>query len=80
MAMRVDNFQPVKAFKKEMDRVIREIRESQRMEGVDRIYLPGEIEHYRFRERLKNGIPLAPIVIANLRELAAELNLSDRLE
>jgi LDH2 family malate/lactate/ureidoglycolate dehydrogenase len=80
MAMRVDNFQPVESFKQEMDRVIREIRASERMEGVDRIWLPGEIEHYRIRERLKNGIPLAPIVVLNLRQLAAELNLSDRLE
>jgi LDH2 family malate/lactate/ureidoglycolate dehydrogenase len=56
-AMRVDNFRPVDEFKREMDRVIREIRGSQRMEGVDRIWLPGEMEF----------------------ELAAELNLSDRL-
>jgi L-2-hydroxycarboxylate dehydrogenase (NAD+) len=80
MAMRVDNFQPVESFKEEMDRVIREIRESQRMEGVDRIWLPGEIEYYRIRERLENGIPVASIVVANLKGLAAELNLSDRLE
>ena len=80
MAMRVDNFQPVEAFKGEMDRVIREIRESKRMEGVDRIWLPGEMEYERIRERREHGIPLAPIVVANLRQLAAELNLSDRLE
>jgi L-2-hydroxycarboxylate dehydrogenase (NAD+) len=80
MAMRVDNFQPVEAFKQEMDRVIREIRESQRMDNVDRIWLPGEMEHYRMLERLEKGIPLAPIVVANLRRLANELNLADRLE
>jgi L-2-hydroxycarboxylate dehydrogenase (NAD+) len=80
MAMRVDNFQPVEAFKQEMDRVIREIRESKRMDNVDRIWLPGEMEHYRMLDRLEKGIPLAPIVVANLRQLAAELNLSDRLE
>ena len=80
MAMRVDNFQPVDAFKREMDRVIREIRESQRMEGVERIWLPGEMEHERIRERREHGIPLAPVVVANLRQLAAELDLSDRLE
>ena len=51
MAMRVDNFQPVDAFKREMDRVIREIRESKRMEGVERIWLPGEMEYERIRER-----------------------------
>jgi L-2-hydroxycarboxylate dehydrogenase (NAD+) len=80
LAMRVDNFQPVETFKQEMDRVIREIRESKRMEGADRIWLPGEMEHYRVRERLENGIPLAPAVVGQLRELAVELHLSDRLE
>ncbi len=80
MAMRVDNFQPVEAFKQEMDRVIREIRESKRMEGVERIWLPGEMEYERIRERREHGIPLAPVVVANLRQLAAELNLPDRLE
>ena len=80
MAMRVDNFQPVEAFKQEMDRVIREIRESKRMEGVERIWLPGEMEYERIRERREHGIPLAPVVVSNLRQLAAELNLPDRLE
>ena len=50
------------------------------MEGVDRIWLPGEMEYERIRERREHGIPLAPIVVANLRQLAAELNLPDRLE
>jgi len=80
MAMRVDNFQPVEAFKQEMDRVIREIRESKRMDNVDRIWLPGEMEHYRVQERLAKGIPLAPAVVAELRKLAESLKLPDRLE
>ncbi|MHB8908104.1 MAG: Ldh family oxidoreductase [Syntrophales bacterium] len=83
MAMRVDDFRPVEAFKAEMDRVIRviwEIRGSKRMEGVDRIWLPGEMEHYRIRERVENGVPLAEAVVVQLRKLAAELNLLDRLE
>jgi len=79
MAMRVDNFQPVETFKKEMDHAIREIRESERMENVDRIWLPGEMEHERIRERKEKGIPLATVVVANLNHLAAELNLQDRL-
>ncbi len=80
LAMRVDNFQPVEAFKREMDRVIREIRESKRMESANRIWLPGEIEHFRVRERLARGIPLAPAVVAELRKLADSLTLTDRLE
>jgi L-2-hydroxycarboxylate dehydrogenase (NAD+) len=80
LAMRVDNFQSADAFKKEMDRVIREIRESERMEGVERIWLPGEMEHLKVQERTANGIPVAPAVVDELRKLAGELNLSDRLE
>jgi L-2-hydroxycarboxylate dehydrogenase (NAD+) len=80
LAMRVDNFQPVEAFKEEMDRVIREIRESERMEGVDRIWLPGEMEYYTQKERLENGIPIAAAVVEGLRTLAAELSLRDRLD
>jgi LDH2 family malate/lactate/ureidoglycolate dehydrogenase len=80
LAVRVDNFQPADTFKKEMDRVIREIRESERMEGVDRIWLPGEMEFHTARERLRDGIPLAPAVVDSLRKLADELKLDDRLE
>jgi L-2-hydroxycarboxylate dehydrogenase (NAD+) len=79
-AMRVDNFSPVEKFKREMDRVIREIRESQRMEGVDRIWLPGEMEFHKNRERQEHGIPLAAAVVEQLRQLATELELTDRLD
>ncbi len=80
LAIRVDNFQPVQAFKSEMDRVIREIRESERMEGVDRIWLPGEMEFYSARERSERGVPLGPAMVAQLRQIAKDLQLSDRLE
>jgi LDH2 family malate/lactate/ureidoglycolate dehydrogenase len=78
--MRVDNFRPVDEFKCEMDRVIREIRESERMNGVNRIWLPGEIEFYKIRERREHGIPLAPGVVEQLRQLATDLELTDRLD
>jgi L-2-hydroxycarboxylate dehydrogenase (NAD+) len=78
-AMRVDNFRPAEEFKREMDRVIREIRNSARMEGVERIWLPGEMEYRSIRERSQKGIPLAPEVVEMLRNLAAELDLPDRL-
>jgi LDH2 family malate/lactate/ureidoglycolate dehydrogenase len=80
LVMRVDNFQPVDAFKQEMDRVIREIRGSQRMDGVDRIWLPGEMEHHTIRERQADGIPIAPAVVDQLKQLAVDLNLADRLD
>ncbi len=78
-AMRVDNFRPVDEFKREMDRVIRELRQSERMEGVDRIWLPGEMEYERVRERRTNGVPVPASTVQQLRRLADELSLSDRL-
>jgi L-2-hydroxycarboxylate dehydrogenase (NAD+) len=80
LALRVDNFQTAQAFKSEMDRVIREIRESERMENVDRIWLPGEMEFYKIRERREKGIPVNPALAAQLNQLANELHLPDRLE
>ncbi|MBU1207239.1 MAG: Ldh family oxidoreductase [Proteobacteria bacterium] len=50
------------------------------MEGVERIWLPGEMEFHKIRERSERGIPLAPAVVQHLRQLASELNLQDRLE
>jgi ureidoglycolate dehydrogenase (NAD+) len=38
--------------------MVEELRASKRAVGVERIYLPGEIEWERKQERLANGIPL----------------------
>jgi LDH2 family malate/lactate/ureidoglycolate dehydrogenase len=40
---------------------------------VSRIYLPGEIEWLKQQERLKSGVPVPPVVLEELRHLAAEL-------
>ena len=74
-AMRLDCFRPPDEFKRDMDRSIREIRASQRMEGVDRIWLPGEMEFHAIRERRERGIPIAPAVVRQLRDLADALGL-----
>jgi LDH2 family malate/lactate/ureidoglycolate dehydrogenase len=78
-AMRVDNFQPAVEFTREIDRVIREIRDSHRMEGVERIWLPGEMEHRKLQDRRRNGVPVAPSTVRELDRLAEELQLGDRL-
>jgi L-2-hydroxycarboxylate dehydrogenase (NAD+) len=79
-AMRVDNFQTVEEFKRDMDRGIREIRNSKRMEGVDRIWLPGEMEFDKIQERKRKGVPIASAVVQELRKLASDLSLPDRLD
>jgi len=75
VAINVEAFQPVAEFKKSVDALIRDIRASQRLPGVDRIRLPGEGSRAARADRMKNGIPLAAPLAASLGALAAELKI-----
>ena len=75
VAINVDAFQPVAEFKKSVDALIRDIRASQRLPGVDRVRLPGEGSQAARADRTKNGIPLPAPLAASLNQLAGELNI-----
>src|SRR6516165_314748 len=51
LAVRVDAFCPIDVFKRNVDMAVRAIRESRRLPGVERIWLPGEQSHNRRIER-----------------------------
>ena len=74
-AIQVDCFLPLDEFTAEMDRTIRTIRNSRRAEGVDRIYLPGEIEWLKQEAWSKTGIPLHKDHLNSLAGLADELGV-----
>ncbi len=76
VALRVDAFGPVEAFKRSVDRVIREIRSSARLPGVDAIRIPGEQSHAKRQARGAGGIPLHPNLVAQLDKLAAQLKIA----
>jgi len=76
VAVNVEAFQPVAEFKRQMDTLIRDLRESRRLPGVDRIRLPGEGSHAARADRAKNGIPLPAPLLASLNELAGQLGIS----
>jgi LDH2 family malate/lactate/ureidoglycolate dehydrogenase len=75
VAINVEAFQPVAEFKRQMDALIRDIRGSRRLPGVDRIRLPGEGSHAARADRAKNGIPLPAPLLASLNELAGQLKI-----
>ncbi|GAA4333845.1 Ldh family oxidoreductase [Pigmentiphaga soli] len=60
------------AFKEAVDRLVRDIRGSRRLPGVDRIWLPGEQSHERRKAYAREGIPLPAEIVAELRELAGQ--------
>jgi LDH2 family malate/lactate/ureidoglycolate dehydrogenase len=75
VALDVARFSPVDAFKRSVDEVIREMRNSRRMPGVERIRLPGEQSHAAWLERSALGIPLNDALLNDLQRVASELGI-----
>ena len=76
MAISVEAFADVAEFKRSVDALVREIRGSRRLPGVERIWLPGEQSHGKRADHLKNGIPIPPALRASLDGLAGELAIA----
>ncbi|MEQ1593974.1 MAG: Ldh family oxidoreductase [Casimicrobium sp.] len=72
-------FGDVDAFKQRVDTLARDLRASERIDGVERIWLPGEQSELRRVNYTKDGIPLPPALVKQLDTLAAELNISPLL-
>jgi LDH2 family malate/lactate/ureidoglycolate dehydrogenase len=76
VAINVEAFHPVAQFKKNVDKLVRDLRNSRALPGVDRIRLPGEGSYAARADRLEHGIPLPAPLFASLSQLAAELNIA----
>ena len=66
---------PLAEYTAEVDRHIRELKESKRLPGVDEIRMPGERRRQSREDRLRNGVPLAKPLVAQLDKLAGELGV-----
>lgn len=69
-------FGDIDDFKHNVDRLIQELRNAERMPGVDRIWLPGEQSHHKRLAHEKQGVVLAPGLVKQLNELAAERQIA----
>ena len=76
----IARFLPLKAFTTEVDRHMRDLRQSKRLPGVDEIRLPGDRRAECRTERLRDGVPLAPALIAQLDKMARELKVKPLAE
>ncbi|GAC1417841.1 MAG: Ldh family oxidoreductase [Candidatus Velthaea sp.] len=74
-AMRVDAMRDIADFKRDMDRELREFKDSAKAPGQDRIYVAGEIEHEKTLEYRRDGIPLLPKVWEDLDAMADEIGI-----
>ena len=75
VALDPGRFQPIDRFKAEVDRHIRGMRGTRALPGQS-VRLPGEQRAQRRADRLRNGLPLGPELLAQLDKLAAELSIA----
>jgi LDH2 family malate/lactate/ureidoglycolate dehydrogenase len=74
-AIRIDAFRDANHFKRDMDALIRKVHAAPTMDGHNRVYVPGEIEHETRQKRLQDGIPLPTTVVESLQELSTEYHV-----
>jgi LDH2 family malate/lactate/ureidoglycolate dehydrogenase len=73
MTIDVTRFMPMEQFKARMDELIDQIHASEKMPGVSRIYVAGEIEYELQSGRERDGVPIEESVLASLETVEQEL-------
>ncbi|MHA1978201.1 MAG: Ldh family oxidoreductase [Candidatus Hodarchaeales archaeon] len=75
MAIDVEGFLPLPTFKKISGSILRQLRESKKTPGHDRIFTAGEKEYLSEIEREQTGIPIMPSILEDLKFLQSELKI-----
>jgi L-2-hydroxycarboxylate dehydrogenase (NAD+) len=75
-AINIAAFGDVAAFKASVDTLVRDFRNSNRMPGVDRIFVPGEHSYATRAARTRDGIPIAAALMRGLDQVADELGIA----
>jgi LDH2 family malate/lactate/ureidoglycolate dehydrogenase len=75
-AINIAAFGDVTEFKKSVDGLVRDFRNSSRMPGVERIFVPGERSHATRAARARVGIPIAAALMRGLNQVAGELGIA----
>jgi LDH2 family malate/lactate/ureidoglycolate dehydrogenase len=63
-------------FRANVDTVVRDLRASKRLPGVERIWLPGEQSAIKRVQRGKDGVPVPPALRAALDKVASDLDIA----
>ena len=75
MAIDLSAFGDVAGFKARVDQLVRELRASERMPGVERIWLPGEQSNERRVANERDGMTLPKALLEQLNTFAQELGI-----
>ncbi len=75
VAIDPDAFGDIAEFKGRVDKLIRELRASERMPGVDRIWMPGEQSHAKRIANERDGLAISPQLMAQLDTVARDIGI-----
>src|SRR3954452_8881351 len=75
IALDIARFLPLAEYMAEVDRHIGELKKSKKLPGVEDIRMPGERRLACRDDRRRNGVPLAPALVAQLEKLAKDLGI-----
>jgi LDH2 family malate/lactate/ureidoglycolate dehydrogenase len=79
-AIDIARFRPIDTFKADMDDLLRMLKSAPRADGEERIYVAGEPEWECAERRRREGVPLAPGLVAQLRHVATEVGVPFTLD
>lgn len=74
-ALRVESFRPLEEFTAAMDDLQQRLKATSKARGQDRIYIHGEKEFEQAEKNAREGVPLNPKVVQDLRDIAGELGV-----
>ena len=75
IALDIKAFADVETFKRNVDGVIRTMKASPTLPGVEKIMVPGEQSDKKRQQRNRDGVPIPETLLARLDTLAAELKI-----
>jgi ureidoglycolate dehydrogenase (NAD+) len=70
LAIDTNTIMPAAEFARRMEALVDEIHAAPRADGVERLYVPGEMEWERHARAMREGIQLPPDVVASLEKAA----------
>lgn len=76
IAIDISSFIDPSIFRKIAGTILRELRNSKKAEGAERIYTAGEKEWIAWQYRKNHGIPVPPVLMKQLSELNAKYSLN----
>ncbi|MEP5614301.1 MAG: Ldh family oxidoreductase [Cyclobacteriaceae bacterium] len=75
-AMRIDAFREADEFKHHMDNWIQRFRASETVDDAEKVLIPGDPEREMEEQRSKEGIPVLPQVVEDLKDLGEKFGVT----